>query len=107
MDIQDPMDRMNAVKYLTLAPNPSIMSVALGKVSIVLLLHRLMGMSMTRVHFWMLWTMMFISVSLSISAVVAVLRFCSPTEAIWNKNVKGTCIDPQIQLSIGLSQACK
>jgi hypothetical protein len=38
LDIHDPNNRMNAVKYLTIAPNFSILSVAVGKVSIVLLL---------------------------------------------------------------------
>ncbi|KAK2757988.1 hypothetical protein FQN54_004394 [Arachnomyces sp. PD_36] len=104
-DIEDPMDKMNAVKYLTIAPNPSIMSVALGKISVVLLLHRLMGTTTTKTYSIMLWSMMFISVSLSISAIVVVLRFCTPTESIWDKRIKGECIDPQIQLGIGLSQA--
>lgn len=106
-DIKDPIQKMNAVKYLTIAPSPSIMSVAIGKISVVFLLHRLMGTNANRIYFWMLWITMFISISLSVGAVVVVLRFCSPTESIWNTNIQGTCIDPNIQLGVGLAQACK
>lgn len=37
-DIDDPNNQINAIKYLTIAPNFSILSVAAGKVSIVLLI---------------------------------------------------------------------
>ncbi|PGG99792.1 hypothetical protein AJ79_08414 [Helicocarpus griseus UAMH5409] len=104
-DIKDPFKKINAVKYLTIAPNFSILSVALGKVSIVLLLRRVTGLTANRTHYVVLWLLVFISFCLSIAAVVAVLRFCLPTESIWNKNIQGKCIDPQIQLSVGLTQA--
>lgn len=40
-EIHDAQDQINALKYLTVAPNFSILSVAVGKVSIVLLLQRI------------------------------------------------------------------
>jgi hypothetical protein len=106
--IESDSDRINALKYLTLAPPPSILSVAIGKISIVLLLGRLMGMSITKVHFWVLWIMMLITVGLSLAAVIAVLAFCIPTESIWDLSVpRERCMAPQTQLVIGLTQACK
>jgi hypothetical protein len=106
-DIKNPSDQVNAVKYLTIAPVFSILSVGIGKISIVLFLFRLMGITVSRIRFWLLWAMMFISMSLNIAAVVVVLRFCTPTEAIWDPAVEGECIDPNTQLGIGLAQACK
>ena len=106
-DIKDPSDQVNAVKYLTIAPVFSILSVGIGKISIVLFLLRVMGISVSRIRFWLLWAMMFISISLNVAAVIVVLRFCIPTEAIWDPAVKGKCINPDIQLGVGLGQACK
>ena len=106
-DIHNPNDQLNALKYLTIAPNFSILSVAVGKVSIVLLLKRVMGMAAKRWHLIILWIVAFISFCLSIASVVVVLGFCTPTARIWDKTVEGTCINPMIQLGVGLSQACE
>ncbi|KAL4860338.1 hypothetical protein BDV12DRAFT_209881 [Aspergillus spectabilis] len=85
-DIQSPDDKVNALRYLTLAPSPSILSVALGKISIVLFFHRLLG--------------------LSIAAVVAVVAFCIPTQSIWDKTIPPkSCMEVETQLGIGLAQA--
>ncbi|KAL4914787.1 hypothetical protein BDW62DRAFT_219871 [Aspergillus aurantiobrunneus] len=106
-DIQDPGYRVNALKYLTLAPSPSILSVAFGKLSIVLLFHRLLGVSMTRKLSAILWTLIFITACLSVAAVVAVVAFCTPTESIWDKTITPVrCMTQQTQLGIGLGQAC-
>ncbi|KAL4811715.1 hypothetical protein BDW67DRAFT_171418 [Aspergillus spinulosporus] len=95
-DIHSPDDRVNALKYLTLAPNPSILSVAFGKLLIVLFFHRLLDVSMTRM----------LLAGLSISAVVAVLAFCTPTKSIWDKTVPAKhCMAPETQLRISLAQA--
>lgn len=105
--IQNPNDKINALKYLTLAPSPSILSVAFGKVSIVLLFHRLLGPSMTRFHSRGLWVLIFITMCLSIAAVVAVLAFCMPTASIWDKSITPErCMAKETQLGIGLAQAC-
>lgn len=106
-DIHDPNNKMNAVEYLTIAPNFSIFSVAIGKVSIVLLLKRVMGVTAKTVHLIFLWVVAAISFCLSIAAIAVVLGFCTPTKRIWDKTVEGHCIDPMIQLGIGLAQACE
>ncbi|KAI9375032.1 hypothetical protein BJX61DRAFT_209289 [Aspergillus egyptiacus] len=104
--IQDPSDRVNALKYLTLAPSPSILSVVFGKISIVLLFHRLLGVSMSRFVSVMLWTLICITVCLSVAAVVAVLAFCMPTASIWDKSIRPSrCMATETQLGIGLAQA--
>ncbi|KAL4881004.1 hypothetical protein BJY04DRAFT_189697 [Aspergillus karnatakaensis] len=105
-DIASPSDRVNALKYVTLAPPPSILSVAVGKISIVLFFHRLLGAAMTKTLSAILWVLIFITVGLSLSAVVAVLAFCTPTESIWDRTVVPTrCMAPETQLGIGLAQA--
>ncbi|KAL4784113.1 hypothetical protein BJX76DRAFT_348035 [Aspergillus varians] len=105
-DIHDPGDRVNALKYLTLAPSPSILSVAIGKVSIVLLFHRLLGVSMNKTLSRILWILIFITVCLSVAAVVAVLAFCIPTESIWDTAITPNwCMKGETQLGIGLVQA--
>jgi hypothetical protein len=106
-DIQSPDNRVNALKYLTLAPSPSILSVAVGKLSIVLFFHRLLGVSMTKTLSIILWILVFITAGLSVSAVVAVLAFCTPTESIWDRTIPPKrCMAPETQLGIGLAQAC-
>lgn len=106
-DISNPNDKVNALKYLTLAPSPSILSVAVGKLSIILFFHRLLGMSMARTLSIALWIIIFITGCLSVAAVVAVLAFCIPTESIWDQNVPAKrCMTPETQLGIGLTQAC-
>ncbi|KAL2835985.1 hypothetical protein BJY01DRAFT_222707 [Aspergillus pseudoustus] len=105
-DIQPPDARVDALKYLTLAPSPSILSVAVGKLSIILFFHRLLGMSMTRTLSVALWTLIFITFCLSVAAVLAVLAFCIPTQSIWDRTVASKwCMAPETQLGIGLSQA--
>ncbi|KAL2816040.1 hypothetical protein BDW59DRAFT_166507 [Aspergillus cavernicola] len=105
-DIQNPDDKVNALKYLTLAPSPSILSVAVGKISIVIFFHRLLGVSMTKALSTILWTLIFITVGLSIAAVVAVVAFCIPTESIWDKTITPkSCMAEETQLGIGLAQA--
>ncbi|KAL3457974.1 hypothetical protein BJX64DRAFT_237532 [Aspergillus heterothallicus] len=105
-DIPNANDRVNALKYLTLAPSPSILSVAVGKLSIILFFHRLLGMSMTRALSNALWILIFITGCLSIAAVVAVLAFCIPTESIWDRTVPAKrCMASETQLGIGLAQA--
>ena len=80
---------------------------AIGKVSIVLLLKRVMGVTAKTVHLIFLWVVAAISFCLSIAAIAVVLGFCTPTKRIWDKTVEGHCIDPMIQLGIGLAQACE
>lgn len=104
-EIHDPQDQINALKYLTVAPNFSILSVAVGKVSIVLLLQRIMGLSARKAHLAILWVIAVISFGLSIGAVVVVLGFCMPSTKIWDKSVQGHCMNTQIQLGVGLAQA--
>lgn len=105
-DIHDPYDQMNAIKYLTIAPNFSILSVAVGKVSTVLLLQRVMGMSAKKVHLIGLWVVVVISFGLSIVSIVVILGFCTPSKKIWDKTIQAHCMGPQIQLGVGLTQAC-
>jgi len=105
-DIKDPQDRMNAVKYLTLAPNFNILSVGIGKTSIVFFLIRLLSGTESTSRKIVLWVIVLISNMLNIAGVSTVLGFCTPTESIWNPDVPGTCIDPQVQLGIGMAQVC-
>lgn len=106
-DINDPNDKLNALKYLTLAPNPSILSVAFGKLSIALLFRRLLGVAMTKKLSIILWIIIIITMGLSASAVGVVLGFCTPTTAIWDSSIVPVrCLAQNTQLGIGLAQAC-
>ncbi|KAL4968455.1 uncharacterized protein BDV14DRAFT_196760 [Aspergillus stella-maris] len=105
-EITNPHDKMLAQKFLTLAPPSSIWSVLAGKLSIVLLFHRLLGVSMTKVRSRILWTLMAITACLSIAAIIADVTFCIPTEAIWDKSVRAKrCMSRQTQMGIWLAQA--
>lgn len=106
-DITDPEDKINALKYLTIAPPFSILSVGFGKLSIVLLFRRLLGVAMTKKISTILWILIFITGCLTIGAVVIVLGFCTPTEAIWDSSITPIrCMPVNAQLGVGLAQAC-
>ncbi|KAI0122602.1 hypothetical protein F4814DRAFT_458242 [Daldinia grandis] len=94
--ISDPYSKQMAVKYTIIAPTVSIVSSTLSKVSILIFLTRLMGVSATRRHFACLWTLGAILVIGNLIAIVILLRFCVPIEKQWRPEIEGSCINPKI-----------
>ncbi|KAI0114522.1 hypothetical protein GGR51DRAFT_449387 [Nemania sp. FL0031] len=104
-DIKNPHDLSEAIKYTILAPTLSIISSTSSKISILIFLVRLTGMSAKRWHLYFLWGTCAILVVLNILAIVVIIRFCDPPQKQWQPWLPGTCLDPQIQQYIGFIQS--
>lgn len=106
-DISDPQYRINSIKYTTLAPPFSVVSTTTGKISIVLFLFRLMGMATTKGKKWFLYILTILSVILNVFCIIVLIGFCMPAERIWDRTVPGHCMSLELQLVVGLLQACE
>ncbi|KAI5864721.1 hypothetical protein GGS23DRAFT_561519 [Durotheca rogersii] len=103
--ITDPVDLQESIKYTIIAPLFSIISSTCSKISILIFLVRLMGMTAKHWHLIFLWGLCVLLVLLNIFAIVVIIRFCDPPAKQWNPDLEGTCIDPRIQLYGGAVQA--
>ncbi|KAI1378728.1 hypothetical protein F4677DRAFT_443216 [Hypoxylon crocopeplum] len=103
--ITDPNDLREAIKYTIIAPVMSIISSSSSKISIMIFLIRLMGMTAKKWHLYFLWGLSAILVALNIFAIVLIIRFCDPPARQWDKSLPGTCIDPKLQLYGGAIQS--
>ncbi|KAI2640264.1 hypothetical protein GGS21DRAFT_488025 [Xylaria nigripes] len=103
-DIADPADRSDAVKYSILASAVHFLSSTSSKISILIFLVRLIGMSAKRWHIVFLWALGITLTSLNILAAVVTVCFCDPPQKQWEPSLPGTCLPPYIQLYIGFIQ---
>lgn len=80
-------------KYGWLVNLPAIIALNLGKMSVALLLQRLLPSGTYRWHRIFLRGCFVTAFLVMISITVVLLRNCYPLESMWNANVKGTCWD--------------
>ncbi|KAF9891655.1 hypothetical protein FE257_003667 [Aspergillus nanangensis] len=104
-DIADLDSRTQAVKYTVIAPNFSVVSTTTGKISVAILLLRLMGQSATWPRRWFLYILTVISIVWNTLAVIVIIGFCRPAKKIWLPETPGSCFSLRMQLIIGTSQA--
>ncbi|KAI1392810.1 uncharacterized protein F4822DRAFT_141699 [Hypoxylon trugodes] len=106
-DIKDPHDLSEAIKYTIIAPTLSIISSTCSKISIIIFLVRLMGVTAKRWQLFTLWGLSIVMVALNILAIVVIVRFCDPPAKQWDPSLPGTCpsISPQFQSVAGTVQA--
>ncbi|RWA09267.1 hypothetical protein EKO27_g5828 [Xylaria grammica] len=95
-DIKNPSDLSEAIKYTIVSPAFSIVSSTSSKISILIFLVRLMGVTAKRWHLIFLWGLCAVLIILNVIAIVVIVRFCDPPHKQWQPWVPGTCIDPQI-----------
>ncbi|KAK4164969.1 hypothetical protein QBC43DRAFT_260891 [Cladorrhinum sp. PSN259] len=93
--------KQNAVKYTIFGFPPGIMSFALPKFAVVLLLNRLMNPS--KYHRIFLWFLAFGSQILLLGCVVILFAQCTPSAAQWTFSMEKKCWDPMllVRYSIG------
>ena len=91
--------------HVSSASSLSILSVALGKVSVVLFLNRLIGPLAVKLHFYVLWTMVLFAFVTAIANAVVIWRSCVPLTATYGHNIDGSCINKQVHLCISMTQA--
>lgn len=83
-----------------------IMAIGTGKVSVALLLLRVLGPK-NRYKKWFLWFL--IASTLTVCAIGIIFTFaqCQPVARLWNPTVEGHCLDPSIQANEALVVGCK
>jgi hypothetical protein len=94
-----------AVKYNWIAQIWGIVGFATGKVSVALLIFRIVGPGWA----WMRWTLHFIMVSLLLfSGIDCILTFvqCNPPRALWTPDIPHKCWDSKIQSDYAIFVAC-
>ncbi|KAK3990480.1 hypothetical protein QBC44DRAFT_349844 [Cladorrhinum sp. PSN332] len=93
--------KQNAVKYTIFGFPPGVMSFALPKFAVVLLLNRLMNPS--KYHRIFLWFLAFGSQILLLGCVVILFAQCTPSAGQWNFSLEKKCWDPMVlvRYSIG------
>lgn len=91
-----PAQRSDAGKLSVISRSCCIMAIATGKISVAFLIQRIQGPSK-----WRLWFLRFVSVSVFITALFAVIFLfaqCQPARALWTpsmiKNGTGHCWNP-------------
>jgi hypothetical protein len=106
-----PDERIQAGKWSWISQPFVIMGFATGKVSVGILLLRVIGSTST---FWRKWILCFAVVTAFLaSAVNVILTFaqCSPAEALWNPQLvvegKAKCWPPSIQTNFAIFVSSK
>ena len=93
---------MEATKFNWLAQAISVMAVSTGKVSVAILIGRIMGPGR-----WRKWLLYFLSItSFALACVVIIIMFvqCSPSRALWEDPI-GKCWDLKITINICIAVA--
>lgn len=66
----------------------------------VALLTRLMNPN--KYHKWFLWSIAILNQLVLFATIGTLLGQCTPTESIWNFDIKGDCVDPDIIVNFSL-----
>ncbi|KAI0388872.1 hypothetical protein F5Y17DRAFT_172175 [Xylariaceae sp. FL0594] len=103
--ITDPEKLTSAIKYTIIAPVLSIVSSGSTKISILVFLVRLMGMTAKRWHYVFLGALCAIMVALNVTAIGVIVGFCRPAAKQWDPSLPGSCINPRSQLVTGYIQS--
>ncbi|KAI0839149.1 hypothetical protein F5Y06DRAFT_28947 [Hypoxylon sp. FL0890] len=78
-----------------------ILTLPIGKISVVLLLERLMGYTSTRRR-WFLWVNMALFTASMIASSILSYAQCNPPRALWSQVAGAVCLDPTIQANFAL-----
>jgi hypothetical protein len=94
------------IKYNFISQAFGIVAPALGKISVGLLLVRIMGPN----YRWRKWSLYGgLAVYGIFSAILVIITYvqCRPTSALWEKNPEAKCWDPKVFSDIAIAQSCK
>ena len=99
-------EQITALKLNWISQPFEIMAIGTGKVSVALLLLRVLGPK-NRYKKWFLWFL--IASTLTVCAIGIIFTFaqCQPVARLWNPTVEGHCLDPMIQANEALVVGCK
>ena len=95
-----PAQRIRVLKINYITQGISIMAVGTGKISVALLILRIMGKSSVRKAF--LYFSMATSFLLCGLGVITTYVQCKPVMALWDPHVKGDCWNPSVQSNLSI-----
>ena len=83
-------EKLNTKFWTLLGICPAVISLAVPKFAVVVMLSKLLNPS--KFHKWFLWWMATWSFLTSVVVIGLLLGQCKPMEALWNSDVKGDCM---------------
>ncbi|KAI5917161.1 hypothetical protein F4810DRAFT_697611 [Camillea tinctor] len=89
-------DRMELARWNWIVQPFGILTLPIGKISVVLLLERIMGPTSLRRR-WFLWVNMFLFTASMVSSSILSFAQCNPPRALWSQVSEAICLNPAIQ----------
>ena len=102
-DTLDSVQKGMAVKLNWISQPFTIFSCGVGKISIALLLLRIMPKNKIRERF--LYTLIALLIVINTICVAFIFGQCSPTRKLWEPSIRGNCLKPYVQQDIGFFQS--
>ena len=102
-DTLDPVQKVMAVKLNWISQPFTIFSCGVGKISIALLLLRIMSKNKIRERF--LYILIALLIIINTICVGFIFGQCSPTRKLWEPSIGGNCLRPYIQQDVGFFQS--
>ena len=99
----DSLQKVMAVKLNWISQPFAIFSCGVGKISIALLLLRIMPKSKIRERF--LYILITLLLIINTICVAFIFGQCSPARKLWEPSIKGSCLKPYVQQDVGFFQS--
>ena len=99
----DSLQKVMAVKLNWISQPFTIFSCGVGKISIALLLLRIMPKNKIRERF--LYILITLLVIINTICVAFIFGQCSPARKLWEPSIKGSCLKPYVQQDVGFFQS--
>ncbi|KAL9075328.1 MAG: hypothetical protein Q9161_001705 [Pseudevernia consocians] len=100
----DSLQKVMAVKLNWISQPFTIFSCGVGKISIALLLLRIMPKNKIREQRF-LYILITLLIIINIICVAFIFGQCSPTRKLWEPSIKGSCMKPYVQQDVGFFQS--
>lgn len=101
-----PEELFLVLKYNFISQPFGAMAVAFGKISVGLLILRIMGPN-TFWHKWFIYVNLFIYMIITIISCVFIFTQCTPAKGLWDPSLNAKCWDPDISVDVTILQCCK
>ena len=99
----DPLQKIMAVKLNWISQPFAIFSGGVGKVSVALLLLKIMPKNKFRQ--WFLYILIALMTIINAICVAFIFGQCSPVQKLWEPSISGNCLRPYVQQDIGIFRA--
>ena len=89
-----PEQTMRAIHWNTIAFPPGVMSFAIPKLSVTILLAKVLNPTKKQVY--IMYSLSLATIVGSILAAIFLFHQCNPPEGVWNSNIGASCWDPSV-----------